>query len=1170
MFNLLNSAENLFISEKKQQNYVVDPLIGTILLTLKTYNATESNVLIYAANNYDANVIFNKLSSFIDEDEIILLPGDDLIRVEYISESKETKSELIYGLYKMRHSTHSIIIATPGTIYRYYPTVETFDESFLKVKVGDEIDVTEFKKKLSELGYIAVSKIDQSLEYASRGGVIDVFSLNYENPIRIELFDTEVESIRLFKIESQTSYKKLDEVTIIPATINLLTNSEKEKVKNKIDEQLKKDLLNKDNEDKEELFTNISEDIEQILNNYFSNKYYKYYGFLKEKYAELTDFIKNFIVIVSGQDEFNKAKDLLFKEATKFLLELQEKNKSISHLSYFNDRASIYKNSLENIYLNSFFVNKDDVSIGLRSLTYLDPKGSSPLIILETLLKGQNKILIVYHNEEDKKEVGKLLDNLNYEFVETENYSVDDNYPISICQGRFNTSFELINERAILLAADDLLYDKRKIKTYSTHFKKGKILESYEELEPGDYVVHEKYGIGKFNKIETIEMNGKHNDYLEISYANNDKLYVPLYQFNLIRKFVGKEGATPRLTNLNSNQREKTKKRIKDKVNDLADRLLTLYQERASIAGFSFKKDDEIQEAFEKEFSHKLTPDQETSIKEIKEDMEAPHPMDRLLCGDVGFGKTEVALEACMKAILSEKQVCFLCPTTVLSMQHYKVAIKRFGDFKINIKLLNRMCTYKETNEILKGVNDGNVDLLIGTHKALNDMVKFKDLGLLVIDEEQRFGVEQKEKIKEKYPNVDVLTLSATPIPRTLQSSLVGLKSISRIETPPVERLPIQTYVVNYDEGIVKELIKRELARNGQVYYIFNDTYRIYEKQLVLQKLVPEARIGIIHGKMDKEDIDEIMNEFYEGRIDVLLATTIVENGIDVRNANLLLVEDADHFGLAQLYQIKGRVGRGDKIAYAYLMIKGNKSLTDESKKRLKAIQDFTELGSGYKIAQRDLLIRGAGDILGKEQAGFIDEVGIDMYIRLLNETIAEKKGTAEKSITKEIHALQDIDAYVPKTFAKNDEKIEIYQKILDCNDLDKLYLLKDTLKDQFGTLPESVELLFIKREISIYLKGEEFDTYKEYPKRIDLILSKKFSEIKGIGTTLFTGFLRLINKLKLSYHEKQIFICINKEGDWIKTLLEVLKDVSKIYKSKKRAMTKDENWQIFETYTIN
>lgn len=1163
MTNLLKNAENLFEVEnlKGNKTFVTDVFVGTILLSLKKYKESDSNILIYAANNFDANNIYNKLSSLIDKKDILLFPGDDMIRVEYISESKEIKSELIFGLYEMRHAKHKVVIVTPSILYRYYPLIETFDESFFELHVGDDIDLNWFKHKLTELGYLAVSKIDQSLEYAARGGVIDVFSLNYEDPIRIEFFDTVIESIRLFKIETQTSYKKLDKVVVIPATINLLTEEEKDKAKSKIENQLAKDILNKDAIDADELKANVSEDIDSILNGCIESKSYKYYGFIKEKFAEFTDYLKNFIVIVSGEDEFQKSKELLFKESYNFLLELQTKNKSISHLAYFNERASVFKGSIENNYLNSFYLQKIDVSIPIRSLSYLDPKGSTALILLETLLKGKANILIVYHNDDEKKQISALLDNSNIEYVETENYSLDQNFRVSLTYGSFNTSFEILSENLILLASDDLLFEKRRLKTYSTHFKKGKILESYEELEPGDYVVHEKYGIGKFIKIETIELDGKHNDYLEIQYANDDKLYVPLYQFNLIRKFVGKEGTTPRLTNLNSNQREKTKKKIKDKVNDLADRLLSLYQERASIAGFSFEKDDEIQKAFENEFEHELTEDQKQSVKEIKEDMEAPHPMDRLLCGDVGFGKTEVAFEAAMKAVLSGKQVCILCPTTVLSMQHYKVALSRFSNFKINIKLLNRMVTTKETNEILEGLKNGNVDLLIGTHKTLNSKVVFKDLGLLIIDEEQRFGVEQKEKIKERYPNVDVLTLSATPIPRTLQSGLVGLKAISKIETPPIERLPIQTYVINYDENIVKELIKRELARKGQVYYIFNDTIRIYEKQLKLQNLVPEANIGIIHGKMDKEDIDLVMHAFYEGEIDVLLATTIVENGIDVRNANLLIVEDADHFGLSQLYQIKGRVGRGDKIAYAYLMVNGNKSLTDESKKRLKAIQDFTELGSGYKIAQRDLLIRGAGDILGKEQAGFIDEVGIDMYIRLLNETMAERKGENKQNISKEIHALQDIDAYVPKQFAKNDEKIEIYQKILDCKEISKLYLLKDSLKDQYGSLPQSVELLFIKREISIFLDQEEFESYKEFSKHIDIVLSAKFSEIKGIGTTLFTSFLKLINNLKLSYHDKLIYICINKEGDWIKTTLEVLKTVSEIYKNKKRALIKDEDW---------
>ena len=734
----------------------------------------------------------------------------------------------------------------------------------------------------------------------------------------------------------------------------------------------------------------------------------------------------------------------------------------------------------------------NDASIPIRNLNYINPKNLSSKAIIELLLKNNCPLLISIHNDEEKFLVASILEEMGIEYSSTDGYEIDEKYKVTITTKFFPTSIEFLKNPAILVSSRELFADKNKVRTYSTRFKQGKILESVDDLEPGDYVVHEKYGIGRFNKIETVEVDGKHSDYIEVSYANNDKLYIPLYQFNLIRKYVGKEGAVPKLTNINTKSWEKTKKRIKERVNDLADRLLKLYQERANEPGFAFLKDDEIQKAFESDFKHELTPDQKKSIDEIKKDMESPHPMDRLLCGDVGFGKTEVAFEVTMKAILSEKQVLILCPTTVLAMQHYKVAQKRFKNFKINIALFTRMQTAKEQTEILKGAKNGEINLIIGTHKALGNKLEFKDLGLLIIDEEQRFGVEQKEKIKEKYKNIDCLTLSATPIPRTLQSSLIGLKNISKIETPPNERLPIQTYVINYDEDVISELIKRELSRRGQIYYVYNDIDGLYKKQITLQAMVPEARIGIIHGKMDKEDVDIIMDSFYEGEIDLLLSTTIIENGIDVRNANLLLIENADKFGLAQLYQIKGRVGRGDKIAYAYLMIRPNKEITPQSKKRLKAIQDFTELGSGYKIAQRDLLIRGAGDILGKEQAGFIDEVGIDLYIRLLNETIKEKEGKAPKINQKLIKSLQSIDAYIPQTFAENDDKIEIYQKIISINNVDELNKYQEVLTDQYGKLPNNVELLFKKREIDIYFAGDPFDSYNDYKDRIDIKLLKE------------------------------------------------------------------------------
>ena len=1147
MINLLEEGKKYFSTKEKTTSFVVDPLIGTLLLTCKKYNESDENLILYASNSFEANNLYNNIVEIFDKEKVVLFPTDDLIRVEYISESKEIKSEFLYSLYKIRNEKHLIIIVSPGTLFRFYPSVELFDQSFIDLKVGDNINVDEFKNKLSELGYVKVSKIDQSLEFASRGEVIDVFSLNYENPIRIQLFDTEIESIRLFEIGTQTSYKNLSSVTIIPANINILNNDEKERAKNKILHIFEKDTKNLSNSDAEMLEATILEDINDIENNVFTNKLYKYYGFLQNIHTSFLDYVSNYSIIVCSKSQFEKSKEILFSEARDFLLELQEKRKTISHLEYFNERAEIYKKVNSLTYLNPFYDSLNDASIPVRNLNYINPKNLSSKAIIELLLKNNCPLLISIHNDEEKFLVASILEEMGIEYSSTDGYEIDEKYRVTITTKFFPTSIEFLKNPAILVSSRELFADKNKVRTYSTRFKQGKILESVDDLEPGDYVVHEKYGIGRFNKIETVEVDGKHSDYIEVSYANNDKLYIPLYQFNLIRKYVGKEGAVPKLTNINTKSWEKTKKRIKDRVNDLADRLLKLYQERANEPGFAFLKDDEIQKAFESDFKHELTPDQKKSIDEIKKDMESPHPMDRLLCGDVGFGKTEVAFEVTMKAILSEKQVLILCPTTVLAMQHYKVAQKRFKNFKINIALFTRMQTAKEQTEILKGAKNGEINLIIGTHKALGNKLEFKDLGLLIIDEEQRFGVEQKEKIKEKYKNIDCLTLSATPIPRTLQSSLIGLKNISKIETPPNERLPIQTYVINYDEDVISELIKRELSRRGQIYYVYNDIDGLYKKQITLQNMVPEARIGIIHGKMDKEDVDIIMDSFYEGEIDLLLSTTIIENGIDVRNANLLLIENADKFGLAQLYQIKGRVGRGDKIAYAYLMIRPNKEITPQSKKRLKAIQDFTELGSGYKIAQRDLLIRGAGDILGKEQAGFIDEVGIDLYIRLLNETIKEKEGKAPKINQKPIKSLQSIDAYIPQTFAENDNKIEIYQKIISINNVDELNKYQEVLTDQYGKLTNNVELLFKKREIDIYFAGDPFDSYNDYKDRIDIKLNSDFSNINGIGSTLFTALIIYINKIKVSYREKQINISVLKISDWLETLIKVLSIIRRV-----------------------
>ncbi|MBQ9265534.1 MAG: transcription-repair coupling factor [Bacilli bacterium] len=1156
MQNLYTKALEFFKenNNSKIEKYVVDPIVGTVLLTLKKRQNSTENLAIYTQNTYFANILYQKLSSVIDKENIVLLPGNDFVRVEYLSESKELKSELIYGLYRLRHAKHLIIILTPSSLLRFYPSIENFDSLFINLKVGDIIEIEDLRRKLASLGYIKVSKIDQSLEYASRGEIIDVFSLNYDKPLRIEFFDNEIESIRLFDIETQISTEKIKECKIIPATIDVLSKEEIEGAKNRIINQLKKDLINKNDAQKEELQANVNLDLEQIEQGVISFKNYKYIGFLQGFHTNLVDFLENYSIIISSKDDFEKSKEALLNESRKFLLELQADNKCISHLEYFNERADLFTKQNKLYILNSFYLDKNDTSIPLRAISDFNFKTENARNLIEYYLVQGYKILLVAQDDTQKTKITRILEEIKEEYTLTDDFNISENTRVSLMVKDFAFSYEFTKEKLVVLSSKDIFKEKNHLSTYSTKFKEGKIIESYEELEPGEYVVHEKYGIGKFSKIETVDLNGVKNDYIEIIYANDDKLYVPLYQFNLIRKYAGKEGASPRLNNLNSKQWEKTKKKIKERINDLADRLLSLYQERAKVQGFAFSKDDDLQKEFEISFEHTLTKDQEKSLNEIKSDMESSAPMDRLLCGDVGFGKTEVALEAAMKAVLSGKQVCFLCPTTILANQHYKVALERFKDFPVSIKILTRMNTPSDEKQIKELVSAGKTDILIGTHKLLSKTIQFKNLGLLIIDEEQRFGVEQKEKIKELYTNIDVLTLSATPIPRTLQSSLIGLKNISTIETAPEGRMPVQTYVINYDENAIKEIISRELGRQGQVFYVYNEIATIYNKALKLQRLLPNAKIAIIHAKMDKEDIDNVMNDFYEGNVDILLATTIIENGIDVRNANLLIVENADKFGLSQLYQIKGRVGRGDRIAFAYLTIKENKKLNEEAKKRLKAIQDFTELGSGYKIAQRDLLIRGAGDILGPEQAGFIDSVGIDMYIRLLNETIKEKQEGKAKEVAKKTNQVSQITAFIPKNFANSEEKIEIYQKIVSTTTLDQLAVLERDLKDQFGNLPESTKGIFVKRAIDIYLTFEEFKEFLDYNKFVEIILADCFSELNGIGTALFTALIQYTNRIKMAYRNHLIHISINKDEEWIQTLTSVLRIVHKVYMSKRKA----------------
>ena len=1131
----------------KNFNFYGDEIINSFFLGLKLLqNNKDKNVLILTKNNYISNKLYNAFSLVLPKEKVILMPSDELIRVEYISQSKEMLAQQVNSLNEIIKSKNSIAIASIQSCFRFYPTKKVFLDSIIKLKVGEEIDLDFLKHKITEIGYYRVNKIDQSLQFASRGDILDIYSLNYDDPIRIEFFDNVIESIRFFHVNNQSSYTKTNSVEILPATLNLLSEDEIKNAKNTILQQSEKDLKHFLNQqDRDEFINNVNNEIENFEENRYSNQFYKYIGFLQGFHCNLTDFFNEDYLIISNKIENEANLSRLISESDSFLNELFELRKCISNLHYFSlDNCNLNKSLI--IYENENLIKDErNITANITPPRYVFSKQSVGINIFDVYKKDGYKIICFIENLIFYKKTVELLNSLNYAFSSEDN--LDLNFNIQLVNKEFPLSFELLNEKIVVLTEKELYGIKRHKSTYKSIFKEGVIINSYEELTPGDFVVHENYGIGEYFGITTIELNNIHQDYMEVHYANNEKLFVPLYQFNLIRKYVGREGKKPTLSRLGTNQWEKTKKKIKERVNVLADRLLLLYQERSKIKGFSFKIEDELQKEFENEFDHELTIDQKKAIEDIKKDMEKDTPMDRLLSGDVGFGKTEVAFRAAFKALNNGKQVALMCPTTLLARQHYELALNRFKNFNFGIGLISRLQSETQNKKTLENLKTGKINFIIGTHKLLSKKVLFKDLGLLIIDEEQRFGVEQKEKIKEMCNNIDVLTLSATPIPRTLQSTLIGIKTISSITTPPKERMPIQTYVIPYDNKVLKEIIQRELSRQGQIFFVHNEIATIYERADEIQSLLPSCKIGIIHAKMDKSDIEDVMVEFYNGEIDLLIATSIIENGIDVRNANLIIIDNADKFGLAQFYQIKGRVGRGDRMAFAYLLVDREKALNEGAQKRLKAITEFTELGSGIKISQRDLLIRGAGDILGPEQAGFIDTVGIDMYIKILNETIEEKSHLHKLSVKAKQFNL-NINGYIPSSFVNDENKLQIYQDLLKVNTLDELDEEKDNIRDVYGKIPEEVELLLIKRKVEIYLNYDCFESLKEFETNIQLVLSEKFSMIEGIGSSLFTALISLLKYLKISYIDKKINISISKKSDYVFVLLNVFEIVYKLY----------------------
>ena len=1111
------------------------------LILAASYAQNPRPMLIVKNNLYTAQRLAEKLKSLLSPQVCALFSVEESLRVEAIAASPEAMAEKVETLNRLLNEDQLICVTHASALVRYLPSPAQFKLCTIVLKTGMDVSMNELKRTLIAAGYQQTARVDQPLCFASRGGIIDIYSINSETPVRIEFFDTEIDSIRTFDIATQRTFEVKAETEIVPASDLLLDDDQITLIQERVRRHLESLKSRYTHGEYEQIEGIIDLDMETMRAHLRESRLYPYLSYLDDN-SSLIDYCPKAQVFLSHPDQIKTHLHQLSEETTAYIQEMTQELKMLPRFTVQHELNTVLAGR-KITEIDSFDSLRKVPHAMIREVAL--PNETLAMKLEIALKEGRGRQLYFFLQEHELKEVVPILKGKEIPFL-LDDFKPRDEGLVLIHQA-LDEGFEALKENFVVYTSHELFKKKTKLGRYASKFKEAEALNSYQELQPGDFIVHSQHGVGQYLGIVTREFNGVHKDFLRVVYKGNDELLVPLEQFRLVRKFVSREGVVPKLNKLGSHDWEKTKQRLKDNVNEIADRLVKLYSQREENIGYAHGPDTPLQQEFEDDSDYDLTPDQALAVQEIKKDMMQPKPMDRLLCGDVGFGKTEVALRAAFKAITEGKQVAFLCPTTILSLQHTATAMKRFENFPIRVEVLNRFVVESKQKEILRELKEGKVDMIIGTHRILSKDVQFHDLGLLVIDEEQRFGVEHKEKIKEMKESIDVLSLSATPIPRTLQMSLIGIRSLSQLETPPSNRMPVQTYVIEKNRALVKEVIERELARQGQVFYLFNNIQEIYNVARQIKQDVPEAEIAVAHGKMSRDEIEEVMMQFTDNEVNVLICTTIIETGIDIPNANTILIENADTFGLAQLYQIKGRVGRSDRIAYAYLMVRPRKQVNEIAQKRLQAIKEFTELGSGYKIAMRDLTIRGAGDLLGPSQSGFIDTVGIDMYIEMLQEAIAEKKGEVKPEVKEPVRAQVQVDGYIPKQFAPLDfEKISLYQRIDATADEAQLMALKEETQDYFGKMPKSVGLLFEKKRLDILLNEPRIDSFRDVKNQMEIVFSKAFSDHID-GVKLFETFTTISKDIQLRYVQGKIIVRLPKKGNELALAIEVLDQSKKL-----------------------
>ena len=1017
--------------------------------------------------------------SYLTDDKVIYLPNREIMLYDVEARSFEQTRDRISSLARILKGDYKFIVTSAEALMHFVMEPEDFEKKLISLKPGDIVDWDTLEEKLLVLGYNREEKVEGRGQYAKRGGILDIYPVNSDMPCRIEFFDIEIDSMRWFSEETQRSVDFCEELEIYPAREIVYSRSEINAIAHRIHKALDETLSAIPADLRPTLTQNIERYIEKLHDSHYFTGVDKFIPYLIEKKASVFDYLKEKHLVFFEESHRTRERMENEQEALSNLCEtLMEKGMILKDtFSMLFDIDTLIERAEKNCIITLESLDTDNnLTEGKTEKIQIHGSGISPYngrldLIgddIKTWLKDGYRVTFLCSS---KDRLDRFVEELREKDVKASKARYDGEWPEGISTvvvyGHLQTGFVYKDEKLVILAESDLSAVKPGPARKRMGVK-GKRISSFTDLKVGDYVVHQAHGIGIYNGIEQLMVEGIRKDYLKISYRDGGTLFIPTTSMDLIQKYIGAEGKEPRLNKLGGTEWTKVKARVKESLRVLAGDLIRIQAERRNTKGYAFSPDTVWQKQFEETFGYEETPDQLKCVAEIKADMESDTIMDRLLCGDVGYGKTEVAIRAAFKAVMDSKQVAFLVPTTVLAAQHFETFKKRFSGFPIRVEMLSRFRTGAEQKAIIKDLKSGRIDIIVGTHMILGESIKFKDLGLLVIDEEQRFGVEHKETIKLRYPKVDILTLSATPIPRTLNMSLTGIRDISTLEDPPEHRYPVQTYVVEQRDDIIQNAINRELARRGQVFYLFNRVRGIHSKVAQLQALVPEARIGYAHGQMGERELEKVIQSFLDKDFDVLVCTTIIESGIDMPNVNTIIVEDSDRLGLAQLYQLRGRVGRSNRLAYAYLTYKKDKVLNEVAEKRLRAIREFTEFGSGFKIAMRDLQIRGAGNILGAEQHGHMESVGYDMYLKLLDETVTELKGETITGRAADTTVELMTNAYIDASYIKDEEqRIDMYRTIATIETQEDILDIKDELIDRYGDIPmetnQLIEIAYIK-----------------------------------------------------------------------------------------------------------